>query len=361
MTRSAHSQLASLGLTLIVLLVAPALQPAASAQEGALVQEVISPLPLRQNQPSLDRFSPRFIIPSRLTAPVRIEFQGSFFDSAKRGLDAELTVNGHVYKVVENTNKSLVFLVSPGDLIPEQPRFPIHGYTFSTAILNIHWRVYWFVFRKTYQVFYKVTFGWLPPSPGTVTVSHMVTRQVPKVQRFTTRRYEQTSDRADDIDRAYSVSPDTGWEIVRNTTELKPAELNEGEWHWSFDGDDGNKIRWRVTTVHHALRGSGKIGWVISFMETRTETETETVTETVDLHWGDSRAFPYPSGTWKVSLDAFDGSHHEYSAANSTDPFVKIQDQAKSLVIAAADPATLDWPKGSTFVQAQTVTPEAPR
>src|SRR5262249_49771954 len=142
MTRPTRSHLASGGLPLIALLATLTLQPAASAQEGAIVQEIVSPLPFRQNQPSLNLISPRFLVPSRQTGPVRVEFQGSFFDSAKRGLEAKLTVNGRVYDVVENSTRSLVFLVSPGDLIPELPKYAIHGYQFSTATLAIRWRAY---------------------------------------------------------------------------------------------------------------------------------------------------------------------------------------------------------------------------
>jgi len=174
-----------------------------------------------------------------------------------------------------------------------------------------------------------------------------VTNQIPVTKVFASGSHHQASTREDGNQDhknvAWSETPEPGWSVVRGTSKLN-VNSAQGVWSYSYVSDDGNKVIYSVTTIHKSAGSSGSVDFTISFTETKNIARSEDRSYTKDLRWGDSISFQYPAGRWKLIFEAFDGSHNEFTGADSSNPFIKIHNQQGSWVISTADPKTLNWP-----------------
>ncbi len=144
-----------------------------------------------------------------------------------------------------------------------------------------------------------------------------------------------------------AVSPENGWEVVRNSSTFNVRHA-EGDWNQSFVSDDGNVVRYRVTTLHIGAfpRGhdSGKVVFTIKFKEQRKVDTVKTESELLTLRWGDTVAFNYTAGTWTLLFQAFDGSSNEFAGSEQDNKFITIANKQGSMIVGTVDPAKLVFP-----------------
>jgi hypothetical protein len=60
------------------------------------------------------------------------------------------------------------------------------------------------------------------------------------------------------------------------------------------------------------------------------------------LNWGDSKAFNYPAGTWKLVFTSFDGKHFEMTGSENDNPFITIANGEGSMIVSAKNPANVN-------------------
>jgi hypothetical protein len=308
----------------------------------ARAQQIVNSLPFRPHEPQLTRTGPRFVVPSQQTYPVTLRFQGNFEFAAKKNYTPSFQVNGHTYVPSSNTTQELQFIVPVSELFAAPPDTGKYSYVMGTLI--VPWRR---LLVKREEDHYRLILGALPARIGKIRLIHTTSHVDHPTKHFESSQFYQSSgsDGANDDhkDVPYDVIPDTGWHVVRNTSSFNDKG-SEGDWGRTFVSDGGDHVTYRVTTIHHSIGTAGRVHFTISFNETQDVTVSDQNSEDVTLNWGDSRSFSYPAGTWKVVFDAFDGTHAEFSGADLSNPFLKLRDQAGSLVISTADPKTLVWP-----------------
>lgn len=307
------------------------------------LQQVANSLPFRPHEPQLSSFSPRYLAPTSPAADVELTFSGNFEFAAKAGFEPTLVLSSKTYSPSSNTTQELKFLVKAGDLfLPEA--FTKRDTPSSTrGTLTLPWRSKRFggLSHPRVEDTYNVIFTALPASLGKITVAHTTKTMRPETKTYTSQEYYQSSasDRGnnDDIDHPYGIAPESGYRIVQSTSTISEV-WGTGDRSHSFVSDSGGQVQYNVTTIHHKFGTSGQTKFKIAFDETRDVEHKDTTTQTVDLNWGDSRTFPYESGSWHLVFDAFDKHHFETDAPSTTNPYLKVADNGKSLVLTAVAP-----------------------
>jgi hypothetical protein len=327
----------------------------AFSQLGSLtdtVQQIVNSLPFRKHQPQVTSTSPDFVVPTVTGYPISIRFKGNFELAATAGYEPVLQIGNQQFKPDAVTTQSLEFIVSVTSLFPAL--VPTAGFSFTRVQLTLPWRESGFlgVGHHDHRDSYSMVIGALPPSPGQLFLSYSITSQVTSPPRtFTSSAFYQSSasdaGNNDNIDVPYAVSAETGWHVIRNTSQFHywGQEGNyPADWSYSFVSDDGDRVVYKVTTIHHKAGFSGLLHFNISFQENQPQTIVQNYGEQITLKWGDTFVIPYPVGTWKLTFTSFDGRHVEFAGSNTSDPFIKITDQGGQNVIGTADPKTLQWP-----------------
>lgn len=313
----------------------------------ARAQQISNSLPFRDHEPQLLRALPRFVVPSISNYEVPVVFQGNFEFAARQDFLPYLLINGKKYPPKDIGTQEITFRVSVDELFPAKAILEKHLCNFTQATLIVPWETSFLgLFPKRHQNQYQVIIGALPQSPGQITVIHKTINKKPYSKRFSAGGYHQASTREsgnkDDIDHPYSVRPEDGYTVVRNTSSLDVA-ASQGDWSKSFVSDDGNQVVYKVTTIHHGAGSSGSVDFAISFDQIQNIDEPITTSEPVDLVWGDSKSFDYKPGSWTVLFNAFDGSHTEFLGAKKS-KFLLIEEQTGGFTIATVDPKTLEFP-----------------
>jgi hypothetical protein len=313
------------------------------------IQTFVDGLPFHKKEPKLMQVLPRFVVPSRQNLPTMLEFHGNFELAADNKFKPTLTVNLRPYDADVNDTRLLKFNVSLSDLVASSPPGDPNRFSYGHAILSVPWeRSTWLGIRKKRVVDqYKTVVGLLPESPGRIKLNYSTSHPDQRQQPFTSTEYYQSSasDGANDDhkDVSYAVSPTSGWHVQRNSTRFTVVEAH-GDWSHSFVSDDGDKVVYKVTTIHHKFSEAGRVRFKIEFTEYRDISAKDPKELDVRLKWGDSESFDLEPGDWKVTFDAFDGSHQEFISADVSNPFLKVRATSTGIVLQAADPKTLIWP-----------------
>jgi hypothetical protein len=313
-------------------------------------QQIVNSLPFRPHEPQLTKILPSFIVPSRESYPALIHFQGNFEYAAREGFAPILKSGDKQYAVSQGSTQELAFIIPISDLFVLKPDTGSNKFDFTTAELIVPWETSSFLglSNQRHENRYQIFIGALPPSPGKLVLVRTTRRSQIETKGFTSGGYHLASTREagndDHKNVPYAVSPENGWHVVRNTSKFNVASA-QGDWGYSFGSDDGDKVVYYVTTIHHSFGSSGSVDFSISFTQMREIQIPEVTNEPIDLKWGDSKSLQFPEGTtWKLIFDAFDGSHAEFTGADSNNPFIKIRNQQGSWIISTADPKTLNWP-----------------
>ena len=260
-----------------------------------------------------------------------------------------MVLNGKRCNVSENTTQNLRFTLSVADIFPATANVDPNKYGHTTLVLVVPWETPGLLGiggkKQTDQ--YRIIVAALPASPGKIVLQHTVMQPNTETRRFRSSGFRLTSQREggndDHKDVPFSVTPDIGWHVVRNTSKFEGS--CHGDTSESFGGDGGDHVVYSVTTIHHKVGESGICDFSISFDETRTVTgPVPAPDENIGLRWGDTHSIPYPAGSWTLIYDAFDGHHAEFKGADENDRFLKVRDEQGSSLIGTADPKTLVWP-----------------
>lgn len=318
-------------------------------------QQIINSLPFRTHEPQLTAIFPRFVAPARQPYSVELHFEGNFEYASHAGFEPTLMVAGKQYATSGNDTQNLRFLVPVTELFPVSANVMtdlLDGsqYSFTQVTLTVPWEDNGFLgtglFSTRHEDHYQVLIGGLPASPGKLTLIYNSSHKEPYTRPFEQAGFHQASTREagnnDDINHPWSVTPEQDFHVVRNTSYFHFTA--QGDWSYSFGGDDGDHVVYYVTTIHHSIGSSGSVDFAIGFTEVGTKDVPDTTSQPVYLSWGDSKSIDYPVGSWKLIFDAFDGSHSEFKGVDNQNPFIKIRNEGGGTIIATADPKTLVWP-----------------
>jgi hypothetical protein len=312
--------------------------------------EIVTALPFSNKEPQVRAITPRFVVPSE-SVPIVISFEGNFPNSSEQGFEPYLQIAGKRYKA-QNDNQHLNFNIPAGTVFHSNSADNAGRLQFAHVTLTVPWSksTAYGLWHTRKEDHFDLIVGSLPISPGKIALIHTTTAQVPVPPKdFQSGPFHQASDRAagnnDDKNHPYSVTPDTGWHVVRNTSIFK-VFFAHGDWSQSFVSDDGNRVQYNVTTIHHGLTGgsSGSVDFRILFKETTTQAQVSTTTENIEIEWGKSKAITYDAGTWRIVYTSFDDKHYEFIGPDAANPFLEIRNDGGSTVVTTKDPATLHWP-----------------
>jgi hypothetical protein len=312
-------------------------------------QQIVNSLPFRNNEPQVTASTPRFVVPSE-KVPIVLRFQGNFPNSSMNGFEPYLVFSGKKY-TSQNTTQQLSFEIPAGTVFHLGSADNAGKLQSAQVTLVVPWQQSkaWGLIHVRQEDHFNLIIGALPTSPGNISIIHTTTNSSPVTQDFQSGPFHQASTKEagnnDDKGHPYSITPDGGWHVVRNTSVFKVFSA-QGDWSQSFVSDDGDRVQYNVTTIHHGFSGgsSGSVDFRILFKETTTQVTNNSVTETMDLEWGDSKTFNYPAGTWKIIFTSFDGKHFEITGSGVPNPFLDVKNQEGSMVVSTKDPATLVWP-----------------
>jgi len=319
------------------------------ADAESRLQQITNSLPFANNEPQVTSVTPRFVVPARNSYPVRISFKGNFINAAQNGLTPSLTINHKTYTGAVTTQE-VVFLVPVSEIFPVNPGADTSKFRATTVSLDVPWlKSEWLgLWHEKKDDKFSVFVGALPPSPGSLILSHTVTGSNHVVRTFTSQNFHICSTgecgNNDDIDHHVTVRPDTGWHVVRGSSRAGVGSAQGDHSGPNFVADDGDQVTYTATTIHHRFGSSGSIDFSISFQEYQDQPTTTTVSEPVALLWGDSKLINYPAGSWKLAVTTFDGNHLEFAGVDSSQKFVNVGSSGGTDSITTANPATLVWP-----------------
>ena len=315
------------------------------ASTGA--EQVSNSLPYREKEPKLNKFTPRFLVPSSDPYLVKMNFTGTFDFSTKPEFFPVLTVNGHTYKAVASTMVSAEFAVPITDILA--PGTAGSALLAVPGTLKVPWQTSSMMGRKHStrdDEFHLLLFG-LPSGPGTVKFMSKSTRlAMGEPQRHTGQQFYQCSGRScgkgDDINHVWTEPHGENCAIVPGSSTFDVSS-STGAYTKQFLGDGGDGVSYSVSTQRKGT-GTSKVTFSISFMETCGKEVPNNVGDDVPLKWGETKTFNAAAGTWRVSMDAFDGTHGEFTQADSSNPLLKVAATPDAVTISAPSPASVVWP-----------------
>lgn len=306
-------------------------------------QAIVNTIPFANKELQVTNISPQFVVPSE-SVPVHIQFHGNFPSSSLAGFAPYLLIGGKRYSG-QNGTQDLSFLIPAGNIFKQAS----DSVQFTQVSLVTPWQAdkYFGLRHVRREDNFNIYIGALPSSPGQLTLIHTENLTVPETKVYTSGPFHQASTKEagnnDDKNHPYLVTPDTGWHVVRNTSNFVIFS-SQGDQSHSFVSDDADRVQYNVTTIHHGAGSSGSIDFRITFTESTTQTQSVSKTESMSLNWGDSKAFNYPAGSWKLVFTSFDGRHFEMTGSENDNPFITIANQEGSMVVSAKNPAVVNWP-----------------
>ena len=310
-------------------------------------EQVSNSLPYREKEPKLSKFTPRFLAPAKDSYLLKMNFTGAFAFSTKPEFFPSLTVKGHTYKAVASTAAGAEFAVPSADILTPVPGSKL--LQIVTGTLTVPWQTSSMMGRKhstkndEFQLF---LFG-LPSSPGAVKFMSKSTRlEMGAPQRHQGQQFYQCSGRAcgkgDDINHVWTEPHDPNCAIVPGSSTFDLSS-STGGFDKQFLGDGGDSVSYSVSTTRKGT-GTSKVTFSISFMETCGKEVPNDVGEEIPLQWGESKTMQAPAGTWRVSLDAFDGTHSDATQTDDKNPLLKVAATPDSVTISAPSPESVVWP-----------------
>jgi len=311
-------------------------------------QQIVNSLPFRKHEPQLTSFTPTYVVPSTQSYNISITCQGNFEAAAEPKMRPTLTIGNKTFQAAGG-NQTLQIKV-PVDSVKTLPDVQQGKINYIIGNLNVPWRDSKFlgIFHPKRLDKYVLYIGILPKQPGTLTLQHTIDSPRHTVKSFMSSTFYQSSGvngaNDDHKDVPWLVTPDQGWHVVRNSSGFFPGN-NVGDWSKSFISDDGDRVHYNVTTIHHGLFGtSGELFFRIGFDEYLDDNVKVTHSVPFDINWGDSRTIDYGVGTWKLVFKAFDGSTHEFVGDDPSNPFIQIVKSGMTYMLVTANPNTLKWP-----------------
>ncbi|HEY4355767.1 MAG TPA: hypothetical protein VGN16_08480 [Acidobacteriaceae bacterium] len=313
-------------------------------------EQVTNSLPYRQGEPKIVRMTPRFLVPSSKDSyVVKVHFTGKFDMGTKPDYFASLLIHDHTYKPVASSATDVEFGVPITDLFPPRTRYG--QMQVMTAMLKVPWQYNSLMGKKhtKKEDEFKILALALPSSPGTLKFMSKSTRMQQGAPQLHTgiQNYQcsgRTCGKPDDINHMWTEPPDPNCAVVPGSSTLEVSK-STGDFTKEFLGDAGEGVSYTVTTERKGT-GTSSVNFTINFQETCAKEVPNTVGDTIDLTWGDTKTVKLPGGSqWKVSLDAFDGTHADFTKTDSSNPFVKVIAAPDAVTVTTPPPGTVVWPQ----------------
>ncbi len=307
-------------------------------------QQIANTLPGSNNRPQLIATFPRYVNVKGLDITFRC--LGNFFHAANPGYGATLTIKGQTFNPHANSTQTLEFRVPSHTIFPSNMLNSATKITFEEGALKLPFPGG--LFGGGGIATFNMTVGALPISPGKITL-HWTTKHTEKItQLFKSNLLELCSRSCcgnNDQEKLFTQSPHEGWKVEIGSSKIEMTDDSGGRKEDpSFERDEAQIVVYRAKTIHnkHDFLNGKEAGWMkfhILFTEWQEKAVEDQHSEDISLKWNDSKFFNHPLGTWKVTYDAFDGTHKEFAGSDLlSSPYVQIENQGNGFVIKAIDP-----------------------
>ena len=316
-----------------------------SVQEAAVqALQISNSLPYRPAEPRLAKITPQFLVPSKDPYLVKMRFNGAFEYAAKPAFFPTLTIQTHAYKPIASSAGEIEFSVPISDVFP--PGSDAKTLQFVTGNMRMPWEMTSLMGRKhsKKEDNFKLYLLALPSGPGTIKFMATATKLVGgEPKRYISEPYQQCSGPAcdgnpDDTNHLWSVPHDPNCSVVKGSSNFDVTN-SSGDWSKALLSDSGDFVTYSVSTKHEG-KASASVDFKISFMESCSHEVPNDVGESVPMTWGDTQTIKAPAGTWKVSLDTFDGHHAEFTQTDDKNPLLKVMATKDSVTLTTPDPTT---------------------
>jgi len=293
----------------------------------------LNTLPFSNHFPQVGWFTPSYVAPDVTT--VVVEFNGNFFDSARKGYDPTLAIGNQTFTASVKTTLKLGFDV-PTSILKSQS----DDITYVVMELTVPYRksVLGGIFHEREIAKFSATIILLPPKAGTIVfdTDHIEIRTVTQPNQSGEFRQESTDDDIPDPIASgrvslCSVTPD--WFVNPGLVRL---QVNWAEGDWTNFGNRSNvtTAAWSIGTRHHGFGTSGKVHFVLAWTEYQNRPVHVPGEERADLTWGSSRMFNVPpTGTWTAKYTDFRGKTFDIGSAAFENPFLSVSTSGNTVMI----------------------------
>lgn len=327
-------------------------------------QGIVHDLPFSKNFPQVWRYSPTYVAPTvSATGPghAHLELEGDFYDVLRADYDATLTIGQANFEAAGKTSQMLAFDV------------PLDKFTASASASTINYVKVVIPYRDNFlgvvprkrESTLLLPIIFLPPAPGTVTVS--ITATAPTILKQSKTSPEQIQESGDDdikcggqhADLAIHTDwPDSGWRVVPSSVTWK---VNWSQGHEGHEGHDNDFWLERncssataaclcVSTEHHRAGTSGKVHFNINYTEEKDSTVANTTSQAYKMGWGDSRVIEVPAGaTWAGDYTRFDGKQVQFTGPHQ-DAYLRVSQIGSTLTLQTAPYEVVDDAKVAAAV-----------
>ena len=309
-------------------------------------EQITNSLPYVPSEPRLAKFSPRFLVPASESYLVKMKFNGAFDAATKPEFFPTLLIGSHAYKPVASSASEVEYDFPIADVFA--PGATSAHPQYATGTLKVPWLFASMMGKKhsKKEDDFKLYVLGLPTGPGTIKFFSKATKlELGTPQRHTSQTYHQCSGKCgpDDVNHLWSENAEPNCTVVTGSSTFDVTK-GEGDYKKEFLGDVGNVVSYSVSTTHHGA-ASATVDFGIDFMEACGKVVPNDVSEEMTLTWGGSKTIKAAAGSWKLTLDQFDGKHVEFTDT-TINPLLRVTvDKEKGEVTITAPEATaVVWP-----------------
>jgi hypothetical protein len=304
-------------------------------------QIIANTVPFANKIPQVAGYSPHFVLPAGDS--IRLEISGNFPFGFSRDEIPILAMDGQPPLKASSFSTSAISFSLPRSAcsaaLPN--RIGVCAATFSVPWDASRW---FNVFgRKIERGIFKVEFGVLPQTPGTMSlrVPTSTPRQESAYRVSGTFNYD-SSDNDIEENRSLRLTEAEirdGWRIVPNTWRFELVRHIEGveghDWYnMGYQGSSDIEVIWRARTERKHIGSSGKIMWRIGCTIARTVQVAANVDTNVPLSWAMSENFKYNIDQWKLTWTRFDGAKRDITKTDLASDFLRVTANGTDFTIA---------------------------
>lgn len=305
------------------------------------IQEAAARIPWARREPAVRPLAQPYFV-SRDSGLLRLNFDGNFVDASREGYGASVTIDrgGTRYPQVGNTNYSLAFEIPHAALrrTGHDPKVAEYRRITLTTPYRDNAFYCFLPFLCREQSSFEFTLVALPESPGRVELKTVRPIMVKKPQSTTSP--EQTQDSKDDdipedkSGKLYCFPPTNGWAIRHATVKGRITNRIEGDegkdWWWVSNPDSASSATnacVRMQTLKKAWGHSGKVKFVVDFVEEKDFPDVEVLDAPAPVSWGDAQIYPLGVGQKLTGIYyQFDGRTYPFDGPGDIGtPFLNVE------------------------------------
>jgi hypothetical protein len=285
-------------------------------------QLIANTLPFASKQPQVQSYSPQFVA-SGTPGNVHLLINGNFPTAQEKKYEPKLTVGSLVLQPVETTTRRLAFDVSAAAFGAAPPA----GMAQVSLRLTIPYPVKRFlIFKKRRIATYRLSFGLVPPSPGTLVFTTTV--DVPasntKTKYSAAARVDSDVTEKDQEQIVGPVEPDAGCLLLPESAQLvvtwsRGYEGISWQRRWMFGGLTTHVAEGWIRSINHPWWDFYADGGVEAHVEVTEACNTEIPTayaRQIQLKWGEQATVSVAEAVhWFLTFSSFDGRNAQIGSA----------------------------------------------